>query len=95
MTKEDKIIKALDSRTMIEIRYSNKVRSIEPYAYGINAKGTFLLRAFQTEPEQSWKLFNVDKMDILREGVIQFPIRQGFKLGDAAMSHKLIAEIII
>ena len=95
------IIEAIESKSRLSILYDDDLleRCIEPHAYGISTKGTYLLRAYQVngpsdsgEPE-GWKLFRVDRIASLETLDSHFTTRPGFKRGDSAMTQGVLAEV--
>lgn len=89
------IEQAIRERKLMHIRYNDVDRVIEPHAYGISPKGEALLRAYQTSPEEGWKLFKVENIPDMRVvSTTGKAPRPGFKTGDKAMAS-IIAEIAV
>lgn len=86
MTKLDIpfLIKAIQNRTPILIVYDGKTRIVEPHCLGHEH-----LRAYQTWPEEGWKLFKLAKAE--QPG--PFDIRPDYKEGDSAMKSGIVAQI--
>lgn len=82
---------AVNQRQLLTFTYDDKLRVVEPHAYGIDKHGDQVIRAFQVDGESattrsSWKLFKVNRMVDARivEGTSAAP-RPGYKPGDKVM----------
>jgi len=61
---KDEICRAISERKVIQFRYKDKLRIVEPYICGAGATGKYILLAFQTGGHSSsrrfgWKLFEL------------------------------------
>lgn len=61
---KDEICRAIDERKIIEFRYGDKLRVVEPYVCGKSAVQKYIFRGFQTGGQSSskklgWRLFEV------------------------------------
>jgi hypothetical protein len=71
ITMKAAICTAIRELKVIRFMYDDELRKVEPFCYGESPKGKELLRAFQvgggseTSPF-GWKLFDVDKIELLR-----------------------------
>lgn len=89
---ESELITAIRSRRCVRFRYRNGERIVEPYAFGINAGGTPVLRGYQiggesTSRAKGWKLFRVDEIADLTLLDQRFAgSRQGYMRNDPAMA---------
>ncbi|WP_260430075.1 WYL domain-containing protein [Burkholderia cenocepacia] len=93
------LIDAIQKRHVLELRYDGYSRVVEPYAYGVNHDGHYLLRCYQTGGgSQSgnrigWKLLLTNEIDSLHENGSLFQTAQpGYKRNDPAM-QRIYAQI--
>ena len=61
------ICEAIHHRRRVRFWYRGGIRTVEPYAYGVDAGGHPILRAYQTSgysrsSAEGWKLFRVDEL---------------------------------
>jgi hypothetical protein len=81
------ILTALAEKRLLAFTYNGRARVVEPQCYGIGARGTELLRAFQRRGGPRMEpLFDVAKMDALTVLPDRFE-RPGphYRQGDSAM----------
>lgn len=88
------LAQAIHQRRILEIRYRNAARTIEPHTYGIGADGHEKLRCWQiggasdSGERSGWKLLNVSDIRATTMSERQFSsARAGYKRGDTAMRH--------
>lgn len=93
------ITAAIQGRNLLSFMYDGCHRTVEPHAYGMDAKGHMALRAYQVSGGSNsgqyagWKLFHIHEM----LGVSVQPQafagpRPGYKRGDKAFSS-IIAQL--
>jgi predicted DNA-binding transcriptional regulator YafY len=58
----EQICGAIRQRKLVRFSYDGKVRKVEPYCHGISIKEKEVLRGFQLEPQEGWRLFACNKM---------------------------------
>ncbi len=79
------ICNAIKSKHILEFRYEDGTRIVEPYCYGESSKGNKVLRAFQLKGHsksgnpQGWKLFNVKKMENVEINHERFSMGHDYK----------------
>ena len=61
------ICEAIHHRRRVRFWYRGGIRTVEPHAYGVDAGGHPILRAYQTSgysrsSPEGWKLFRVDEL---------------------------------
>jgi hypothetical protein len=61
------ICESIHHRRRVSFWYRGGTRTVEPYAYGVDAGGHPILRAYQTSgysrsSSEGWKLFRVDEV---------------------------------
>ena len=67
------ICQAIDGMFLLQITYDNKIRLVEPHAYGVDKAGDELLRAWQQTPSpDDWRTFRVDRMTAVAITKIRF-----------------------
>jgi len=88
-----KIIEAIESKTVIEFDYEGGMRTVEPHCYGVTTAGNEGLRAHQTAGYSSsgkltMKMFDLGKASNIRltEKTFDGP-RPIYKRGDKGMSR--------
>lgn len=80
------IVMAIQNGLTLTFEYKQKLRIVEPYAFGQNG----LLRAYQLFPEEGWRLFDSELMhppvasDVMRPGYNQ--------ASDKAMPEGFVAQ---
>lgn len=86
------ICSAIENREVIQFYYDGSIRIVEPFCYGINSKGNYVLRAYQIGGYSSsgepigWRLYNADKMiNISSTGQKFTQIRPGYNPNDRGM----------
>jgi predicted DNA-binding transcriptional regulator YafY len=89
------ICKAIDERRLLQITYEQKIRLLEPHAYGIDDEDHELLRAWQLSPlPDDWRTFRVDKANYIAITYTRFfQPRPGYKRNDAAMKKKIYCQL--
>ena len=94
------IMQAVTGKHLIQLSYPPGLRIVEPHAYGVDAHGNELLRAFQVsgvsasgEPSD-WKLFRVDRIISLTMLPEFFEdARPGYRRGDSAITKEIYVEL--
>lgn len=93
------IIQAIRNKKLLEIRYHDFFRIVEPHCYGQNKKGEFTLRCYQVSGGSAsgspadWKLLLQDEMkSIAMTGADFYGPRQGYKLLDPAIPS-IVAQL--
>jgi hypothetical protein len=93
------IASAIRNRLLIRFSYDGYLRTVEPHAYGIDGKNSYLLRGYQVAGGSEsgefvgWKLFREDSMVALRVSNDSFAgPRPDYKRGDKAI-RSIIAEL--
>jgi len=83
------IFNAIQNRSKLRFTYKDSMRLVEPYTYGCNFKGNDVLRAFQIDgdTQNEWKLFSVDKIELLEESNSFALNRDSYTRGDSAMQN--------
>jgi len=94
---KDAICGAIGERKVIQFRYSNKIRVVEPYVCGISALNKYILRGFQTGGQSSssrklgWRLFELANMTNLEITEAEFSgfggARRSYNPKDPAMKQ--------
>jgi predicted DNA-binding transcriptional regulator YafY len=89
---------AIHGRRCVRFRYRGETRIVEPYAFGIDAGGDPILRAFELGGEDDphhpgWALFHAAEIDqlALLDRTFAEP-REGYLRNDPAMT-KVYAEL--
>ena len=93
------IVQAVSQRQLLQLNYDGFVRTVEPHAYGVSARGHEVMRVWQTSGGSAkgepvgWKLLRLDEA----RGVTAPPERfqgprPGYKRGDRAM-ERIYAEL--
>jgi predicted DNA-binding transcriptional regulator YafY len=65
---KDEICRAIAERKVVQFRYGDKVRVVEPYVCGVSSANKYILRGFQTGGQSSsgrklgWRLFELANM---------------------------------
>lgn len=92
------IIKAIDERRTLELRYAGYSRIVEPHAYGRDKLGEEILRCFQltggsnSGERSGWKLLKVSEIFSLEVQKTIFVPQVGYKRGDKAIAF-LFAQL--
>lgn len=93
------IIKAIESRNLLEFRYNGHRRLVEPHTYGVSTIGNDTLSAYQVGGTSNkgnvpdWKQFTISKITGLKKSDKTFSgTRKGYTKGDSRMS-KIYAEL--
>lgn len=87
------ILKAIKSSTVIELRYKNYLRIVEPHAYGRDKDGDEILSCYQTSGGSEsgvrvgWKLLKVKEAFSFHLINTIFSVRKEFKRNDKAMMY--------
>jgi hypothetical protein len=86
------ICAAIRNREVIEFYYDGAIRVVEPFCYGENSKGNYVLRAYQVGGYSSsgeplgWRLYREDKMtNITSTGRRFSPNRSDYNPNDKDM----------
>jgi predicted DNA-binding transcriptional regulator YafY len=94
------IATAIRNRKLLRFSYDGYLRTVEPHCYGIDRKGTYLLRAYQIAGGSEsgefvgWKLFRQDEMVAITVTNDSFAgPRPDYKQGDRAIPN-IIAELV-
>ena len=72
MTPRSSIIDAIDRRALLQFRYSGRLRTVEPYCFGISTAGSDVLRAIEVDESGAslagafGKLWKVSQMSDVR-----------------------------
>lgn len=96
--RDYEICEAIHHQRRVRFWYRGGVRTVEPYAYGIDAGGHPILRAYQTSgysrsSAEGWKLFRVDELKDFATLSDTFPSpRDGYMRNDPTMS-KIYCEL--
>lgn len=87
------ICQAIEAKRLLELRYHNHVRLVEPYVHGQGKQGEEYLRCFQllgdcvAGKHAGWKLLKITEVMIIHMLEIEFTPRWlEYKRGDRAMS---------
>ncbi|EYD77548.1 hypothetical protein Rumeso_00714 [Rubellimicrobium mesophilum DSM 19309] len=81
---------AIRDRRVIEFRYHDEHRSVEPYRLGVDG-GRLRLVGWQSR--KGWRSFHVDEMEELEATERTFlQPREGYVRGDSAMD-RILAEV--
>jgi len=95
---ESDIYTGIHGRRLLEFVYRGRRRVVEPYAYGADAGGHPILRAYQASGESdsgvpAWKLFRFEEIAELNilEDTFEGP-RAGYMRNDPAMT-KVYCEL--
>ena len=94
---ETKIINAITKQCLLEFKYDDAPRTVEPHCYGLTTKGNEAIRAYQVDGYSSsgkmgWKLYDLSKADNIEFLNETFDVRDDYKKGDKGMS-KIFCEI--
>lgn len=88
------LAEAIAKQLLVELRYSGWSRTIEPHAYGVDAKGDEKLRCWQVSggsdsgEAAGWKLLNVSDIRSTTMSAVAFrSARPRYKRDDPAMRH--------
>ena len=87
------ILKSIQQSKVLELRYHNYSRTVEPHAYGRDKMGEEILRCYQTSggsesgEQVGWKLLKVRETFSVDLSVISFSSRLGYKRNDQAMEY--------
>lgn len=87
------ITTAIETKTLLELRYNGYSRIVEPYAYGRDKSGDEVLRCFQVRggsvsgEKEGWKLLKVREIFSLHGTKETFNPRPEYRRGDKAMPH--------
>jgi len=93
------ICNAIKSKFRLKISYKDKIRIIEPHAFGKDKNGILKLRAYQIEgyseskEPESWKLFFVDNILKISELNENFEVRTGYNKSGDSQIPKIICKI--
>ena len=69
---ENLICTAIENKNLLEFRYKDKIRIVEPHTLGINLKDNEVLSAYQIDGESDtikipdWGLFTISKISNLK-----------------------------
>jgi hypothetical protein len=95
---ESDIYTAVHGRRLLEFVYRGYKRGVEPYAYGVDAGGQPILRAYQVLGKSdsgvpAWKLFRVEEMTELKllDDTFEEP-KPGYMRNDPSMT-KIYCEL--
>jgi hypothetical protein len=95
------IIQAIREKRLLEIRYHNFFRLVEPHCYGRNKKGDYILRCYQiaggsvSGSPSDWKLLLQDEMkSITMTGNGFSGPRPSYKYKDPAM-QSIVAQLLL
>lgn len=93
------IMQAIREKRVLDVRYHDYFRTIEPHAFGQNRKGRYILRCYQTAggsvsgSPADWKLLLLDEVRSIAMNGAFFPgPRFGYKRGDQAI-ERIFAEL--
>ena len=96
--EEHKICDAIHKRQRVSFWCRGGIRTVEPYAYGVDAGGHPILRAYQISGhsrsrERGWKLFRIDEVKEFATLYETFESPQeGYLRNDPAMT-KIYCEL--
>lgn len=91
------IVEAINGKEILEVRYHEYFRVVEPYAYGRDRSGEEVLRCYQLSGGSSsnervgWKLLKVSEIYMIRRMRQSFRVRSEYKRNDKAM-ERIIAQ---
>lgn len=88
MTLSEQISQAIENRSLIEFRYRQSWRTVEPHALGYNSKGKLTLCAWQVSggSAEDWRDFHVDLISERVTTPENFEgARSGFNPGDRTL----------
>jgi hypothetical protein len=87
------ILQAIRKRQVLELRYHDYLRMVEPHAYGRDKDGDEILRCYQISggsesgERAGWKLLKVREVSSLHIAEITFLQRPEYRRNDKAMEH--------
>ena len=87
------ITQAIKEQKILELRYHDYARIVEPHAYGSNKTGDEILRCYQTSggsesgERVGWKILKVREVISLHLINSKFSIRREYRRNDKAMAH--------
>jgi len=90
MISMNDICSAINNLQLISFSYHDFPRVVEPHTYGLDSKGHYALRGYQTggrseSGELGWKLFHADEIRGLQTNEERFSgARRGYKRDDKA-----------
>lgn len=90
------IVEAIRDKKVLELRYHNYSRIVEPHAYGRDKNGDEILRCFQTSggsdsgERVAWKLLKVHDIFSLHITRETFKPRAEYRSNDKAMAYIFI-----
>lgn len=85
------VCEAIAARRLLSVRYRDRARVVAPHIFGRDAQGHELLRAFQIEGGSvggqpvGWKLFRVERLQMLTPLARHFTPRPDFASTDPAI----------
>ena len=95
-----RICLAIRNRNLLEVYYEGGVRTIEPYAYGINRRGDEVLKAYQLEgysltETMGWKTFCMGKLRVVKFLLDAYESpRPEYRLNDSQLS-KIFCQLCL
>lgn len=80
---------AIEQKRTLKFKYDDRLRIVEPHAYGKTTAGNDAIRVYETSgKEPGWSLFLLDKIEKLSMGSSVFPKkRMGYHRKDRGMSE--------
>jgi predicted DNA-binding transcriptional regulator YafY len=89
------ICEAIKERRLLQLTYEQKIRLVEPHAYGIDDEDHELLRAWQISPlPDDWRTFRLDKATGIAITPTRFSQpRPGYKRNDTAMKKRIYCQL--
>ena len=86
--QDARICQAISKKLVLQISYNNKVRLIEPHAYGVDALGNDLLNGWQQTPQPVWRSFRLHRVTLISTTPAHFERpRPEYKRNDKTLSR--------
>jgi len=86
--QDARICQAISKKLVLQISYNNKMRLIEPHAYGVDELGNDLLNGWQQTPEPVWRSFRMQRVAVISTTAVHFErARREYKRNDKTLTR--------